>query len=148
MGEFQKQKEIRRKNAKKIAKTTGKWSGYLIGAGVALVLIVVIVLGFWRWVTDTVCPWFGNNQGTMIGICVFLSFIYGLIQAGRSTYMWVDIGGGVFLVPVIISGIIVGLCLLLAIFVFNAQWTSGTAVGLVISVIASVICVITGFTES
>lgn len=146
--DIEKQKELRRKNAKKIAKTTGKWSGYLIGAGVALVLVVVIALGFWRWVTGTVCPWFASNQGTMIGICVVLSFIYTMIHAGRNTYTWIDSGGGVFFIPLVLTGIIVAVCLLLAIFVFNAPWKSGTAVGLVIGVIASVICVITSFTES
>jgi serine/threonine protein kinase/tetratricopeptide (TPR) repeat protein len=146
--DIEKQKALQREHAKEIAKSTGKWTACLVGAAVVLALIVIIAISFWRWVTGTVCPWFVANQGTLIGFCVVLSFIQGIIHASRNTDMWIDTGGGIFLAPLIITGVIVGICALLAVYTFDAPWRTGTAVGLVIGAVVSVISVIASCTDS
>ncbi len=146
--DVEKQKALQRAQAKELARSAGKWVGYLIGAGAVLVLIVIIAVSFWRWVTGTVCPWLLSSQGTLIGICVILSVLNGLIHAGRNTYAWIENGGGLFLAPLIITGVIVLVSVLLAVYAFEAPWRTGTGIGLVIGMLVSVICVLGSCSES
>ncbi|MFC1763377.1 hypothetical protein ACFL6U_15025, partial [Planctomycetota bacterium] len=132
---LEKQKKKRREHVKEVAASTGKWTGIIIGIGIALAVVAIMALFFWRWVTDTVCPWFVANPGTHIFWCCVLSVLQGIIHASRNTDTWIEASGGVFLVPLVITGVIVLISVLLAVFSIGTSWQNGTAVGLVIGLL-------------
>ena len=131
----ERQRKEQRKHAKEMAVSTGKWTACIFAVGAVLVLLAVIAIGFWRWVTGTVCPWVVSNQTDLVILCCVLSGLQGLIHAGRTTNTWVQAGGGVFLGPLLVTGVIVLISVGIAVYSYDAPWQSGTAVGLAIGVL-------------
>ena len=145
--DIEERKVDRKLKTRKILKSTGKWSGLIIAGAVALVILITVVVLFWRWVTGTVCPWFVANQGSLVTLCVFLSIMHGAVHRIRFTNGWIEMQGVAFFVPIVITAGIVLVSALVAVLLFHAPWTSGTAVGLVLGVIQSAFYVVYSFID-
>jgi len=129
--------EEHRKHSKEVALSTGKLTACVIAAVAVLVLLVILAIGFWKWVTGTVCPWFVAHQGSLIVLCLIISGITTLVHSFRNTDSWIKMRGGTFFIPVFFAGVFVLVSVLLAIFAFHAPWRSGSAVGLALGVAQS-----------
>jgi hypothetical protein len=143
--EFIQSSGERIKSVGKFIKSAGKWSGLAVAGVIALVIVVMVAVLFWRWVTGTACPWLVSNQGTLIILCLILAGLIAIIHKARNTYAWIDNEWALFLGPLFITGVVTGISCLLAVFVFDAYWKNGTAVGLVLGVIQSVYCLVYSF---
>ena len=73
--------------------------------------------------------------------------MHGAVHRIRFTNGWIEMQGVAFFVPIVITAGIVLVSALVAVLLFHAPWTSGTAVGLVLGVIQSAFYVVYSFID-
>ena len=101
---------------------------FYLGIGTALVCGLIWVYG---WATGSFWPWCKVHQLHLICVLGGLIVVQAFVHMIRDTHMCTVWGlGGLFLIPLLSAGLIVGISALLAVFVLSVPGVSGSAAGL------------------
>ena len=109
--------------------------------------ITALVFGamwLWGWATGSLWPWCRAHQFLLVGVFVALSVIQLIIcrvkaiDARSEPRVWLLAS----LVHVLCAGIVVGICILTAVFLFGVPWHSGVAAGHLVNVARSCVGIV------
>ena len=120
------------------------WTGSLFGSMTTLIGFLLGSIWLSRWCNESAWPWCKTHQFNLIIILIALVFIEPLIQRFRlRNYLYSHAETNrVIVVRFICAITILGVSTLIASIFANAPWTSGTAAGLLLSILVALVSLI------